>query len=818
VKERLIQWLTGSAGALPAGEREATFGHAGVAPGWAFFFFLLLAAATVWTYARTAPGLPQGRRWVLICLRAASIAVILVLLVKPVVNLMINEPIRQNLLVLLDRSQSMALADKRETSADLQRAALAVGLSDPNEGLPAGSPSAAIAAQVRSLTRWDLLEKLAANDRLALWPRLYRKSDLSFYGFGHDAAFTGKLEPPPGTALSAAGAARFFQNMVPNEPATAIGESLREILRETRSQPVAGVLLITDGGNNSGVPPVEAALLAREDHVPLFIYGVGVASPPDLSVQDVEAPKVTFVKERAEIHARLHSQAITGKTVRATLKVDGREVAAQQVQIDHEGDYNLTFQFEPADPGDLKLEVSVPVLPEEAVADNNAATATLRVIDSKVNVLFIEQQPRWDFRYLLAYLERDRRLAVHSVMINGEQGLDKVPDSPFLAGLPADREGIFRNQVIILGDVNPADLGYARMAIIREWVGTGGGIIFLAGSQYDPTAYANTPLAALLPIVPIAAEGAAGVGGDRSPELVPLRLTAPGSTSPYLRMSPDAAANREIWDHFPGVRWTAPVARAKPGAEVLLVDPRPGRTGAGGPDPVFVTQPYGAGTCVYIGTDETYRWRSRIGEKYYSIFWGQIMQSLALQKLQDTSDLTQLRVEKQQYVVGDKIVIAGKVYRPGFEPLTVPALEATLTIRTRGAAGQPVSKTVPLNLSSTSAQGDYRGEFIARTPGDYEFSTRQDSAAVLKFSVVEPKLELMQAGLNERLLKSMAAAAHGRFLREEDLDKLPELIAEKGVTAATFRHIDLYTSPWWLGVLVLLLVLEWLLRRLAQLK
>ena len=65
------------------------------------------------------------------------------------------------------------------------------------------------------------------------------------------------------------------------------------------------------------------------------------------------------------------------------------------------------------------------VLPEEVSSENNSAAASVRVTDQKFDVFLIEQEPRWDFRYLLAYLQRDRRLNVRAVMIDGEPGLEK---------------------------------------------------------------------------------------------------------------------------------------------------------------------------------------------------------------------------------------------------------------------------------------------------------------------------------------------------------------------------------------------------------
>ena len=790
-----------------AASQEWSLGYEGISTGWAFFAFLVLMAGTIFAYWKFVPDMPRWRRYSMIALRGSVIAILLILLVKPVANLTINEPVRQSLFVLLDTSQSLALADKREKPDDLKRAALAAGLLDPERGLKQEMPKDA-PASLSSLTRWDLLEKLASNEKINLWPRLGRQADLLFYQFGREAVQAGT--PEPASSLTAAESAVFFKGFRPDKPATAIGDSLRQTLQDGR--PATGILLITDGANNSGLPPVEAAALAREQNIPLFIYGVGVTSPPDLIIQDLTVPRLAFVKERLDVRAKIRSQGIEDQTVSASLMANGIAVDEQSVTLGPEGEYEVMFHYVPEEPGEAKIGVELTALPQEVSKDNNLVETGVRVTEDKFNVLLIEQEPRWDFRYLLAYLQRDRRLSVKAVMINGEPGLDKIEDSPFLPALPDDREELFKSQVLILGDVDPKDLGEDRMEMIREWVEAGGGIIFLTGPNFNPVSYVGTPLEPVLPVLPDTLS-TQEVFIQRTPEPFKLQLTSLGETSSYLLMSPDPAENLAIWEQFPGVRWTAPVARAKPGAEILLVDPRPERAGRYGPQPVFALQGYGAGTSVYLGTDETWRWRSKAGERFYSILWGQIMQSLALQLLEGASSLTQLKTSQAQYLVGDKITISGNVYMPGYQPLIAPALQGTLTIS--DAEGKTTEQSLSL---STMGKGVFRGEFNAQIPGEYSFTTAHDPSASLKFSVVQPRLEQLQTSLNEKLLRAMADVSGGRFLREEDLNALPDLVKSKSATTAVFKKLDLYYSRWWLVALLVLLSLEWLLRRLTQLK
>jgi hypothetical protein len=103
-------------------------------------------------------------------------------------------------------------------------------------------------------------------------------------------------------------------------------------------------------------------------------------------------------------------------------------------------------------------------------------------------------------------------------------------------------------------------------------------------------------------------------------------------------------------------------------------------------------------------------------------------------------------------------------------------------------------------------------------PGSYSFATTRDPEGVIRFDVVDARPEQSQTALDEKLLKAMAEVSGGQYFREENLYELPAKIAAKSATVATFKKVDLYYSGWLLAALLILLFLEWLLRRLTQLK
>ena len=226
------------------------------------------------------------------------------------------------------------------------------------------------------------------------------------------------------------------------------------------------------------------------------------------------------------------------------------------------------MKFLPKTKGEFELEASIEPLADEAVKDNNKASQRVRVIDGKVEVLYIEQRPRWDFRYLQAMMVRDRRLDPKFYLVEGDPELGKEEGSPYLSALPTTKDDWMKYDVIIIGDVDSRLLNTEQMQSISDLVSTfGGGLIFLAGKSFMPDSYRRTPLEALFPVE---FEGQTSVAGAISTHPVQLDLTPAGQNSSTMRLSTNDDENIAIWQGMPGIYWDARVTKAKPAAEVLL--------------------------------------------------------------------------------------------------------------------------------------------------------------------------------------------------------------------------------------------------------
>jgi hypothetical protein len=226
-------------------------------------------------------------------------------------------------------------------------------------------------------------------------------------------------------------------------------------------------------------------------------------------------------------------------------------------------------------------------------------------------------------------------------------------------------------------------------------------------------------------------------------------------------------------------------------------------------------QQYGLGQVLYLGTDNTWRWRRNTGDRHYPVLWGQIAQKLGLHHLLGGSKRTQLSVDKRNYTIGERVTVYARLYGTDFAPVREATVEAGYAVRVGGAPGpqqEVVLRAVP------DQAGMYRGEFVAMLPGTHQFSVKSDPATTLDLDVAEPKFESGETAMNEPLLRQMAEASGGAYFREENLWQLPATISSKAERVTSTVDGELWSSPLFFIVLLLLGTLEWWLRKRWELK
>lgn len=792
----------------PSGEVSSALLFEGISDVTALLLLIVAGGITWWAHLYFLPHVPAGRRRWVASLRILFFALLVLILMRPVIVTTLIEDVRQKLIILVDDSKSMTIADNRTTAEDRQRAAIATGELPPDYTLNDSGRTKDSAP----ISRVELLKAIASNSRLDLWAKLGERADLAFYRFGSVASEISLDGDNPANR-----ARQFFTASAPSQPVTAIGDGLRQVLAANRGQPVAGVLVITDGANNRGMQPAEAVTLARQDNVPVFIYGVGVADPLDVVVRSIDAPRLGFLNEKVNTRVSLVSNGFEGQTVTISVRESGAstELASKTLTLPAKGGSVIDLSFTATKAGIIVLEAASTPLLGEVTEKNNTANTKIRIIDQRIKVFMVEQEPRWDYRYLLDFLQDDRRLALKVVLLDGDPSLTNLPGSVFLPGMPEDRDQLYKSDILLLGDADPARLGPERMKLIHDWVDQdGGGLVFLAGKKFNPQAYIGTPLESLLPVIPPSIAPPARDPKTPAP-FYTLTPTAAGRRSTLLALSENPAENQKTWAGFAPVRWIAEGTRARTGAEVLL-ETKPAKAGQSG-TPILVRQRVGRGQVIYVGFEETYRWRSATGQKNYAQIWGKLLQALSLDRLEGASKQVQLKPERTDYELGERVVISGQLFNANFTPLLADQVPGEIT----GPPNDDGTPAKPLAVSLVPVAqepGTYHVEFTPTRAGKYSLLTPLDPNAPVELEVSDARLEQTETALSLENLNAMAKAGGGPLFREENLYTLPESFKANGAKVSSTRRLDLYASPILMAFLFLLLGVEWIIRRLSRLK
>jgi hypothetical protein len=741
----------------------------GAWPAWLLPLFILagaggLAVLIGWRLRRAASepgnatGLRRWRAWVVWGLQSAMLSLVLVLLWQPVMLIGELSSQRNIIAVVVDDSRSMSIADSNGKT----REAAAIAALDG--GVLSG---------------------------------LQKRFQTRIYRLGSQIA---KVDSPEGIA--------------PVEAATHIDDGLKQLVAGTSDLPIGAVLLLSDGGNNTrgigdsgiGLETLEAL---RNRRLPVHTIGFGLEQHAhDIEMEDVSVAATVTANARVTATVSLAQHGYAGKQATLIVHDGDKALAAHEVTLAADGRLQteqLFFSIGAA--GAKSLVFSIEPLAGEENLNNNAMTRPILVSDAKRRVLYIEGEPRWEFKFIRRAEEDDPTIQFVSMLRTSENKIYRqgISDPGELAdGFPVRPEDLFGYSGIIIGSVDADYFTPLQQELLREYVDRrGGGILFLGGkSSLSDGGWGDSSLSELLPTFLPPGRG----NFHRNPATV--ELTPAGMDSPITRLLDNPAKNAERWKKLTYLADYQDAGSPKPGATVLAA-----LHGAGRTLPLLITQNYGHGRSAIMATGGTWRWQmsEALGDPSHDLFWQQLLRWLVA----ESPGPVTASIPARTLIDEGRVQLAAEVRDRQFQP----ASGAHVTAHIVGPEG--IDAMLDL-LPSQETTGEYKVDWTAEKPGTYLAEVTADSAGsqpqelgrdVLTFRREDGVAENFHTEQNRPLLEQLSSETGGRYWKPSELQNLPRDISysEAGISIRTTK--ELWDMPIVFLLLLGLPATEWLLRR-----
>jgi len=743
------------------------FSLLGAWPKWMLVALILVAAAGLaWLIrsrlADAAPVLRSWRVWVIWGLQTLLASLILFLLWQPAITVAELKPQQNIIAVLVDDSKSMAISEDGSTRQAQAVNALQNGVLD--------------------------------NLNRSFQTRLYRVDDL------------------PARIDS-------LKDLQPNKPSTRIGDSLRQLSEETSDLPIGAVVLLSDGEDNTGGVSADAISALRARHIPVHTVGFGrERSAHDVELDDAVVAPRALADSRLAAKITFHQRGYAGTkinlTVRDVTSSQGKMLASRPVTLGPDGNLQTeTLMFDIGGAGAKTLQIAAAPLPNEENTANNTLTRLVNVGSEKRRILYVEGEPRWEYKFIRQAEEDDRMVQIVSIDRTSENKFYRqgISDPKELAdGFPARPEDLFVYQGLIIGSVEAGYFTPVQQDLIRQFVDRRGGGLLLLGGQFALAdgGWNATNLIDLFPTtLPLQAGTFHREADPRNGTTHTTAELAPaGVDSIITRLVDDPAANAAKWKKLPYLMDYEDPGTPKPGAAVLanMITPE-GRT-----LPLLITESFGRGRTAIMATGGSWRWQmsSPLGDTAHDLFWQQLLRWVA----SDTPGHVSASVPAQVLLDNGSLALTADVRDQQYNPAPDAKVEAHIL----GPSG--VSALVEMTPVPDSP-GQFQAAWSAPKVGAYLTEVTAQRAGkelgrdVLTFQRMDGVAENFHTEQNRDLLERLATQTGGQYWKPADLGKLAASIpfSEAGVTMRETR--DLWDLPLVFLVLLLLRFSEWWLRR-----
>jgi len=687
---------------------------------WPLATFLAVALlALAWAYHRAAArGTVRG---VCALLKALGLLTLAACLLEPLWSGERARPGANVFLVLADNSEGMQIKDRAETRSrgELLRAMLTADKADWRAKLDENF-------QVR---------------RYLFDARLQSTKDFS------DLAFDGR--------------------------ATAIGSALRTLADRYRGQPVAGVLMLTDGNATdlpdgklevAGLPPVYPVVIGRDDAI------------KDIAVQKVAVSQTAFEDAPVTIQAEVLAAGYEGSSIVAqVLDREGKKVAEQTQRAAREGEtipFRMQLRPEKSGVSFYRLRVSArseldqfdkPQISTEATLANNSRVLVVDRGRGPYRILYVAGRPNWEYKFLNRAVSEDEQIKLVGLIRIakrepkfefigrpgessnplfrgfGNQSKEEVEryDQPVLqrlypddeskerfevklrGGFPKIAEDLYEFHAVIVDDLESEFFTHDQMALLQKFVSErGGGFLMLGGAEtFHQGKYERTPVGDMLPVY------LDHVVEARLTTNFQFTLTREGWLQPWARLRNNESEEKSRLEAMPPFQVFNRVREIKPGASVIAaVHDESGRN-----LPALAVQRFGNGRVAAMMIGDLWRWglHDEASHRDMDKAWRQLTRWLVA----DVPNRVELTVEPKRDDPNQAVVLKARVRDKKFQALDNATVNLTVQVVTNNFSqtkSDPNAKvyntTNSIRITAEPAlneRGLYQATYVPRETAGY---------------------------------------------------------------------------------------------------
>jgi len=586
----------------------------------------------------------------------------------------------------------------------------------------------------------------------------------------------------------------------PPDQATAIGDCLAAAAKSARGTKPAGIVLFSDGANNSGVEPEEAATSLWGQEAPVYTFCFGKTEAGDY-LRDVKALSIkctdpVFTDNVLVVSGRFTFVRCEGKTITVSLKFDGKVIEAQALRISSKLEtQRVEFRYIPKEPGPHKVALAAAKAERELVTGNNQVSTFVTVLAGGLRVLYLDGKVRAERKFIKRALETAEEITIAcplSLSLGGNAGNVPLPRKP------SDWRKL---HAIVIGDVPRKFFSAPQLEAIRDSVANWGlGFAMIGGFQnFGPGGYGGTPIADLLP-VKVAA------GDEQHTKLCSMKPTKTGVDHPILRLKEFPEANERTWRELPELDGCVVASGVKPGGTVLATTEAK--------RPLLVVQQYGKGRTAAIMADTTWRWvlTEKDTAQYHRRFWQQFVLWLCGSE-KAGRERVWIELGKHRFLRAERVDLNVHAADAKNEPIA--DAEGRATVALPDGASQRVA------LRYDADRGVYEGVLFPQIQGDYVVTAEVSKSGKMvgtdeaSFTVRIPDLELESPEARPQVLQRIARVSGGEHYARKDFKTLLDLLHEKEAETKIERRerTDLWDKPLTFYIFLAALVAEWLLRK-----